>query len=434
MKVSKSLIANKILRGGDWPCGLAILYVAAVAGAALSFALRGVLEFPDTWSFVNAWDDSLSSGRIDAWRMPVYPCLIGLMKMLLGTHFGVGVVLVQYGVFLLSLKYFYRFASHVLCSRKMVFAASLLYIFPFMLWHSVLQTESLTMSLSVFILWSAVRLRERFSAKIFAVYVLSTALTVFMRPASVCILPAMFVWWVYVGVFERRRKAALWCIGLTVAASLSLGCYMKAFEREYGMLGITKISLVNQLFILFDRDIVNLELIEDESLREDVKLCVERFKMPYGGYAVVEYLQSRYEPRTLNRMLTVQYGKQPRRYIEKTFQYIAKTKTYALYIYGWPTMAAILDILGVNVGMFYVFMIVYTLLSVAWMIYRRRAAPKTLLLLIMSWSVFAFVIAGAQNDWKRLVFTTCLPVYILMACQACMVLCSVFRMKYIEPK
>lgn len=397
---------------------LAILYLLAIVGSAISFTWCGVMYYPDTRSYLDAWDCSLAAGRIDAFRMPVYPCLIGLMKLFMGENFGIGVVAFQYLVFFLSIKFFYNIAMEIAGSRWLTFVLTLFYLFPLMMWHNVIQTESLTLSLSVFILWSVLRLRSGFSVGVFAIFVISLVATVFMRPASLFLPPVLLLWWIFMAVKERAFKSAAYCAGYVVLVAISLFGYMKAFEKEYGLATVTKVSLVNQLIIVFDRDIMNPELIEDESLREDVKNIK-------GSYAEVGWLDWKYGSKTLSDMVMVQYRSQPLKCVKRTLEYIARTKTYPLYIANWPTLAAILDILGVNAGSFYIFMVFYSVFLLLWIVCHRKFPPPiTLLLYSLGTANFLLVVLGAQNDWKRLMFTSYYPVYILLLGQICSILYS----------
>lgn len=356
------------------------------------------------------------------------------MKLVFGQKFGIGVVFVQYLVFFLSIRYFYDIASDITASRRRTFVLTLFYIFPLMMWHNVIQTESLTLSLSVFVLWSVFRLHSDFSSGAFMLFAISLAVTVFLRPASLFLLPVLFFWCLFVGLKNRFYKSALCCsIYLLVVAAGVLG-YMKAFENEYGLFSMSKVGLFNQLVIIFDRDIINPDMITDEALKEDVETCASRFKVKYGSYAAIEWLEQRYDPKTLKHMVMNQYLLQPSRWLKRTFESVVRTKQYPLFIADWPILASILDLLGVNVNSFYLFMIFYTAFLLLWIFCNRTIPQKTLLLYILAIVNILLVIIGAQNDWKRLMLATYFPIYLLLFGQVCTVLYNTNSMKKISLK
>lgn len=397
---------------------LLILYALAVIGSVIAIMRFCVLYYPDTQSYIDAWDYNLSNGRIDAWRTPVYPYLIGLMKLIFGRYFGMGIVGIQYIVFLLSIKCFYQMTMDLIGLRKLAFVLTLIYVFPFMMWNNVIQTESLAFSSSTFIAYSVFKLREGFSIKVFSIFALMSALIIFLRPSSVYLLPVLFVWWIFVAFKEKLYKTALCCVGYIMVITMCLFGYMKTFEREYGLFTPTNVSLLNQLYIVFDRDIINTDLIEDENLKEDVQICVERFKLPYGSYAAIDYLFQRYDKKELNDMVMEQYKSQSMKSVIRTFEYISKTKRYQLFIANYPNLAIVLDIMGVNVGSFYLFVILYTIFLLLWIICNKMIPPKTTLLYAMAIANLIVVIIGAQNDWMRLIQVS-FPMYLLIFGQFC---------------
>ena len=86
------------------------IYIISVAVCFLCALVFHPIEYNDTPSYLSAWN-TLSSGRWDTFRTPLYPVVLGVARNLLGKVWKWGVMIIQYGVFLLSIKYFHHIAS-----------------------------------------------------------------------------------------------------------------------------------------------------------------------------------------------------------------------------------------------------------------------------------------------------------------------------------
>ena len=400
---------------------LLLLSLLALFGSIVTIVWLGVLYYQDSMSYVEAWDNSLAFGRLDACRTAAYPLLLGVLKWVFGVHFDWATICIQHIVFLFSIRYFYRLASMVVVSRKWVFGLTLLYIISFIRWHSVIQTESLSCSGMVFLLYVVYKLNTDFSAGKAVLSLLLLVWLLLLRPASIYLLPVLFVWWLVAAFKGKAHKPALYGIGVVAIASLCMLGYMRAFEKEYGRFTTSNIGLYNQLYIAFDRKLIQLDVIGTDSIRNDVAACIERFDVPYGSYATVDYLLEKYDPQLLWKMVKDSYKSQPLNYTMRTLEQMRLAKSNGLFIAAHPNLAAMLDLLGVNVGSFYLFLVFYTVLLLIWVFKNKTVPLHTSLLYMLGISHFVVVVLGAQNDWKRLLMAS-FPVYLLMFGQLCAML------------
>ena len=394
---------------------LLILYVLAAIGSAVTIARFGALYYPDTNSYYDAWANNLIAGRIDVWRTPVYPIFLGLVKWIFGRYSDFMAICLQHLIFLVSIRYFYRLAMRFINSKRIVFGLTLLYIFPFMIWHNILETESLTLSGFVFLLYVVYTLRTEFSVGLMIVFLSLLVGLLFLRPASVYLLPVLFLWWGIVGCKEKQYKTALCGMACVLFAMMSVLGYMKAVEKEYGLFTISKIGLLNQLVIAFDRDLINTDIIQDADLRISIDECLATGR---GGFDAAWYLLNQHDAKKLAKAIRDSYCSNPIKYIEHTLSYIQLTRKHGLVIIDHPNLAIVLDILGVNEGSFYLFLVLYTIILLLWMIKNRTIPSNSVLLYMLGVSHFIVVVVGAPNDWKRLLMAS-FPIYLLMLGQFC---------------
>jgi hypothetical protein len=129
---------------------LYIIYILSAVIAIAIAASEGICIVWDSTSYIDAWNSLYFYVRT-----PVYPLLIGLMKIILGNGFLWGVVVVQNMLFLLSLPYLYDLLEWVTSSDRIAFWLTLLYgIHPGILcWNNYIMTEYLAIILIIFIAW-----------------------------------------------------------------------------------------------------------------------------------------------------------------------------------------------------------------------------------------------------------------------------------------
>ena len=105
------------------------IYIAATVVCVLCALLFHPIEFNDTPSYLKAWE-SLSSGQWDTFRTPLYPAFLGCLQTLFGKAWKWAAVIIQYAIFLLSIKYFHLLAAGLLKEKWALITTAFYAIYP----------------------------------------------------------------------------------------------------------------------------------------------------------------------------------------------------------------------------------------------------------------------------------------------------------------
>ena len=405
----------------DWENrDLAVLYFIDIVVSVLLITFWGVQYIGDSPSYESAWRDSLSSWNIDIYRTPVYPLFIGLLQTVFGREYwSVAAICVQYLVFLFSIKYFYRLATYITSSRMKVFVITMFYIFPFMTWCSITQTESLAYSGSVLLIYYIRKLYVgSCSSADWIRYVLLLLFLIFLRPAFLYILPVLSVWWLLAGLDKRSYKTVLSGLGGVVIVLASLFGYMRAYENKYGVFAVSCVGTINQLYIALENDLISPETIQDNELREDIACVRQRISGKQSGiYSEVYGILDRHEMGVVHQMMADSYANSLPKYLLSRFRNLYKSANECLVVIwsGPLCLFTIYNLLGIKMGLLYLFVLICTVMTVRH-VYKTGKVPMVWLLLYMLLAGnLIMVFVGAQNEWNRLIVPS-IPLFLLMAC------------------
>lgn len=114
---------------------------------------------PDSFDYMRA-SELLGAGELHRTRPPVYPCILLILRYVVGkTYLFAAVRALQYVIFFISIIYFSKIARAVIPSLKGAFWTSAAYaLLPsFASFNNCILTESLCVSFVIFFIWTLVQ-------------------------------------------------------------------------------------------------------------------------------------------------------------------------------------------------------------------------------------------------------------------------------------
>lgn len=246
---------------------LAIILILFVIEQIFFLAIKaGFIWCVDTPSYMAAWE-KIKYGQIDVFRTPVYPIFIGFFKTLMGNEWCVaGIIAAQVIIFGISIVAL-NGISQRLFSRDSV---STFVVGFYALWPGInmyclkLLTESLTMSIMVFLLYSCCKLYESPVAKWFALSTLWLLLLLFLKPLMlymVVVIPVVGISWY---LSRHRRSAAYLLVGWCLCC-MALGGYSSAINKQLGIPVISIVSVFNEMSIAIQSKLIDPQKIDNEA-------------------------------------------------------------------------------------------------------------------------------------------------------------------------
>jgi len=228
-------------------------------------AVRGAVHNGDTPSYIEAWDVYYANGIIDEFRTPVYPVIIGIGKLLLGSNWEVFVISLQAVVFYLCGIYFSRLASGVISNRCMAWVAVFLYFlfFPIVNFIPAIGTEAIAFSLTALWGYCIRRFLQRPCLKYGTAISVLTLTEIMLRPAML-VLAITIVGIAIAGIFMKqyRRKVLPMLLTLT-APAIACGIYMTGIYHITGVRTISVVSTLNKYFMAREYNDILPDLLAD---------------------------------------------------------------------------------------------------------------------------------------------------------------------------
>lgn len=374
-----------------------LVYIIAILNIIVLFFRLGICEQPDTESYVQAWNESLSQGRLDLLRTPVYPIFLGFGRLLAGEYFGWVCVIVQQIIFLISIFYFKKLISMVVSSEKIALWIMLCYaIFPVTSgWGNILLTESLAVTGLVFFAYHMLSYMK--SKQISSIF-WSTGLLLFLillRPAFVYLIPVSFLFWI-ISIKEKYPNAWWGCAAVVLVSLCELGyCYQ--FKKQFGLFAPSSVSVINMSYLGFQDGLMHPEytncteykayITEHNGTNDPWTVCLDAIDK-FGHFEVNQSVK-----KSMNDL--------PSEWIDHTikrFETVSKMRYNISYVVSNP----ISSVFRISFLIVFIFLAIYAIFIVYYG-FRRSRIP---LISIMLWSIITGCIItsiiGAQSDWGRL--------------------------------
>jgi len=383
----------------------------------------GVIETPDSMSYISAWDNLLRFVP-DSYRTPIYPLYLGVLRTIFGIgFFKIAAVIGQYLFFTLSALAYYSLSFRIIDHPKIAYWLSIIYLlFPGLFaWNNEILTESFSISGMVFLLYSVLLLYERASALRVVGLFLSLLFIIFLRPSFVYLVPVLCLFWL-ISLFKigKVHSAFLGAV-ISVCVGFLYAGYVAQFHKAHGIWSPTIVSNINRYYIArqygllmpADATTANLNKIIEKQIINDGEQCSENELLWEEVFEVVENAS----PIEISEALNNSQRSKPLSHIKalclRTYQagytFIFRGSTHFMTLV-WNYLV------GIQIRHVYLFLFVYFIAVMTWIFYNRQIPICSLLLFLVGASNLIVVIIGAQSDWGRLNVSV-IPIYFLMISQ-----------------
>ncbi len=240
---------------------------------------------PDSYEYIARDGFAWLHGTVDRYRLPLYPMLIDLCQALAGDWGLELLTLLQLALSLLSVWVLYVTLRRLTDRGWVSLLCTLLYgcLNAVSGWDKTILTESLSLSLTVFLLWGVVSWLRAPKLR----YALLTALVLVLG----CFLRAVFA--LYAGVVfgffllqlcfpgrredpalrRKQRKAGGLGLLVTAVPVLLVLLYAFTFQARYGALTLSDSGLGQQLYLVLAEGYY--EDCSDTELRDDAKAILD---------------------------------------------------------------------------------------------------------------------------------------------------------------
>jgi hypothetical protein len=248
---------------------LFIIYLVAVV-VLTAFNCTPALESFDTAFYLRA-GEKLWHGEMDCLRTPVYPLLLKVCSMPGdGRWLHLLMTLLQSGVYLLSVYFFYDLLRRLVHKEGIAFWVTLFYVLlPAAGWCNELLTESLSISLMIILTHQLVCFLQhpKWQCALWACLLL--LVMVMLRPNFIAFFAILLVIWIWQWIATKEHIYALALAFLLIPMSGYWG-YCKAFENKYGLFSASAATLSCDLYNLTRSETWDITCLTDSN---EIALC-----------------------------------------------------------------------------------------------------------------------------------------------------------------
>lgn len=408
---------------------LQIIYFFSVLVAIYSISNYSPILHGDSPSYLDAWYN-FKNGHIDKLRTPLYPLYLGVIKMIIGTKYFILMSIVgQTMLFLFSIYVFYKLAIRIVGHQNVAFWITLFYGTSLHInqWNGMIMTESLSISGSIFMLYSILRLYDCYSLKWGMISAAIIMLLLLQRPSFIYILPILFLGWLM--CFRKKKKQAITGVLGVFISSAILFLYMYSFKQSYGIWASSSVSTVNNYHIARQYNLLNADVIKDVCLQTDIDsilvnghkfsgLVDESDFFPEEVINEENFIFSKYELQTINSALRASFESSPINYIKSAYIRFYKSAFNNAFI--------IFARVKIDLFFIYLFLFLYGLIIIRWSLLKKCVPWMTIIIYLLCIGNILVSIIGAWAGWNRLIMPS-IPLTILLFGQ----FISLFRRKSI---
>lgn len=375
----------------------------------------------DTKSYIAA-SFQIMQGIPDSFRTPVYPFLIGLSRYFFGDSWDVILMLVQYFVMLVSIRYLYKTMARVVPRPRLVFWAVAFYaINPGIINYSFqILTESLAVSFMIFFAFTVVNILTNTRTPMRMSWpVMWMSILIYLRPVFVYLIPVLGLFYLYLTFRHKigRPSAIIGIITLTLAL-VSVCVYQSAITKLYGIHSISSVTIYNNYYALRYDGIIDPSLAPTPELTDLIESTIPK----KNSYSLEEAdrelreITNVTEDRVLEEYEKNLIKKYPKDFIKSI---LLRWSTLVIEYHIFPGTPAnwkvqLLEILYPNMGAYCLFLIVYAVILITLWRRSNRFPETKLFLLLVCLGLFVITALGAQAEYTRLNLPA-LPVFLILA-------------------
>lgn len=401
-----------------------IFIILMVSGIVRIFYYSNFIDTvgPDSPSYLNYTDTkNLLNGQVNAWRTPVYPIFLKLIRYLVtpGSFIHL-VVIVQSIISFSTIIVFYRVVKSVFRKRNIIVITTLIFaLSPSIInYDKCILTESLSISFMVFYMGLIINYLRKPTIFKATSYTLITFFAIMLRPSFLFMIPSMAFFWV-LRFFSKKieRKMCLAGIAATIICVILISEYSNLNYLQNGCNSISAVKNLNQMDIIITNDMYkrgnDFEITETIINNCDTPGQIYHWKT--NSILFTKYSHSRISNFINNCIIN-----QPKIYLQKVILRIYElggeriATRYAERKNGFISLFNF--ILKLNFITFYAiyFIIIIDLFYILIYFFKTK---KILWVKYFLWSFisthFAVIILGSPTDYQRL-FVIVLPCVIIL--------------------
>jgi len=385
---------------------LQLIYTISIIVSLSFILLFHPIEFNDTPSYLRAWDN-LSNGQLDTFRTPLYPVFIGCAMSLFGKAWGWVVIIVQYAIFLLSIKYFLRLSSGLLNEKCALVTTTFYAIYPtFNSWGNLILTDSLGLSLSVFFFYACYRIIKEGSLRHIILMALLLLLLLAIRPSNISLLiPAAFSFLLLLFVKEKRKAGILGLAGVAFCSVLLIG-YSSKIKEKTGVFTPSTVSVSNNLTIARMYGYLSPDAVDDPHRSEVIRQNYEKYgeELTEGPvmFGAIGDLVNEFSVEEMKQLVDKSIKLNPlawlKALVKRTYfaSLMPATTSYTSDIFRLHPLFPI------NIGIIILVLLAYSVLIVI-RLFKGCFNHESIFLAITSLCVIGVSIVGAQYEYNRLI-------------------------------
>ena len=376
--------------------------------------------FADTLSYLSAWD-MLIDGHIDEWRTPVYPLLLGIFKFIFGnSKYLQYIVLFQYIIYFISIKYFHRLTNAITQNSVISFSFTSIYaLFPCIpALNSYIQTESIAVSCTIFYLYSLLLLYQKDCITHWIITFFWILFLVFLRPVFIYLLPIIFAGG-FLFVIKKNRSLKYIVsrlLGYAIVCILFI-VYVICFKNNYGIYSLSGISTINKYWIARTAGAVDPMIQYDINNPEPIckRIVYGEIRKPVDVFYEAEVAISIYGLKQFSDYVNYNIMKNRSLYFKRIIRNFIDAANYRLFEQTC-TCPSILKSLRICILSVYILLFVYLFVLTKFMIIRKTISIFSCLLYMIGFSHLFVIIVGSPGDYSRLILPA-IPVYLIMISQ-----------------
>lgn len=402
MKINKRILASPWL----W-YGLVMLF--SLIEFCWAHCINNYGVYPDTATYIDA-ADFLAEGRVHALRTPVYPAIIGAVRWVFGSWYITALLALQFVAYMASAWYLRKIAWKLIAVPWIVFGIVALYcLLPgFVFWMSSLLTECFAACEVIFFIWCLVKTfpdRFKIADALWATFWL--AFLIMLRPVFIYLLPVTLVYLLSILLIQRGlgrpNGAIVGLVGLVAVFGIYEG-YKSAVAREYGIKSGSRVTLVNNFFLLRESGITDYELCHDDSLRQQLAAMVMScdYATIGGQLQIIGYAQNRGKIDVMEEYINKALVSNPKAVAKRFATRFLKDAWWHPVLSPGTGVIAHFYMFIPPIGAYWILMFIFGgMLVLQWFKFKRMPVVSVLLYMITT-GITIVAIVGAQGEWGRL--------------------------------
>lgn len=389
-----------------------LILVLALAEILLMMYLSGWKGYDtaDTMSYYYAFEE-ISELRPNSWRTPVYPLIFGGIWEVAGeTIARIIVVLLQVILFFVSLAFLRRSCDLLWKNEKLTY----LIVAVYSLWPPVpsltcsLLTEGMAIPLTVVLTFFFLRAIKSQSWKLMSVIGILSIFLVFLRPSFLFLLLFIPFWGILICLRRFSRASLYAAVASVITASLGwmlVCCYTNMMEREYGVPVFTQVADYNSYFLLRESGALSPETVTNPECRELVESYLQKENYDiYEGYEELVELSAKMDAVEFYEMIRENMNIHKMDILKGLVDRTYRTSQSRLNYLGLTNrLSHLIAPFSINFGFYFIIVVVIFGAIVLQFFCRNDFPVLTFLIWSLSISITFVAIAGAMNDWARLV-------------------------------